>query len=255
MPGFLTQEVNKRLVDLDAIIDRTQAKIDKTLTRQQDHSGVYLSVGRPKHNQQTTIITNKPTNLHQSHLSFALPARVIVGHRGSLSLRARARRTIHVVYAGKSGKARGIVYRDEAHQLAIGDVPFYQLIKENDLEVTTFTAWRAPADAAPVLYSLIETIFMVAFGTLLAARTTSSDGRGRIELGQSMAVNRDRCPWIVQMDLDFWNWAGRVSRWIWTEVCSAQIRPSPLLTIRERAKGDHDHGFDERKGAASVGKL
>ena len=37
------------------------------------------------------------------------------------------------------------------------------------------------------------------------------------------------CPWIVQMDLDFWIWTARVSKWIWTEACPVQIRPLPSL--------------------------
>jgi hypothetical protein len=73
---------------------------------------------------------------------------------------------MHFIYAGKSGRARDIVYRNQAHQLALTDRFFYRMIQEHDLEVTTFTAWEAPKDAAPVLYTLVETIFVVAFGTL-----------------------------------------------------------------------------------------
>jgi hypothetical protein len=79
-------------------------------------------------------------HIPQSRLSVALPVRVIAGRRRSLSPRARRRTATRVLYAGKSGRNRGIIYRDEAHRLVIGDVPFYKLIKENDLEVTTFTA-------------------------------------------------------------------------------------------------------------------
>jgi hypothetical protein len=93
-----------------------------------------------------------------------------------------------MLHAGKSGKSHGILCRDEAHQLAIGDVPFYRLIRENDLEVTTFTAWRAPADAAPVLYSLIETIYMVAFGTLLERETSFGSLRSRMMAGQAFGI-------------------------------------------------------------------
>jgi hypothetical protein len=39
------------------------------------------------------------------------------------------------------------------------------MIEENDFDAPTFTAWRAPPDVPPVLYSLVETIFVVAFGT------------------------------------------------------------------------------------------
>jgi hypothetical protein len=70
------------------------------------------------------------------------------------------------MYAGKSGISRGIVTRDQAHQLALGSVFFYPMIQDHDLEVTTFTAWKAPEDADAVLYTLAEILFMVAFGTL-----------------------------------------------------------------------------------------
>jgi hypothetical protein len=52
------------------------------------------------------------------------------------------------------------------HQSASTNQHWYRMIKEHDLDVITFTAWRAPPGAAPVLYSLIETIYIVAFGTL-----------------------------------------------------------------------------------------
>jgi hypothetical protein len=51
MPRFLQQEVDKRSADMDAIVDRTRAQIEKELTPQQDHSGVYLSVARTEDKQ------------------------------------------------------------------------------------------------------------------------------------------------------------------------------------------------------------
>jgi hypothetical protein len=52
------------------------------------------------------------------------------------------------------------------HQFASTNQYWYRVVKKHDLDLITFTAWRAPPGAAPVLYSLIETIYMVAFGTL-----------------------------------------------------------------------------------------
>jgi hypothetical protein len=85
MPRFLQREIDKRSADIDAIVDRTRAQIDKDLTPQQDHRGVYLSVARPKNNQQTEIMAERPTVLRQSRLSFSIPAKFIAGRRRSVS--------------------------------------------------------------------------------------------------------------------------------------------------------------------------
>ena len=46
------------------------------------------------------------------------------------------------------------------------------MTRDNGLDATTFTTWRAPPDAAPVLWPLIETVYMVAFSTLRERKTS-----------------------------------------------------------------------------------
>jgi hypothetical protein len=92
------------------------------------------------------------------------------------------------MYAGESGRARGIIFRDQAHQTASGGVFFYQMIQDHDLEVTTFTAWKAPEDADAVLYTLAESLFMVAFGTLREKDTSLSALRNRFMASDSFGI-------------------------------------------------------------------
>jgi hypothetical protein len=91
MPRFLQREIDKRSAYIDAIVDRTRAQIDEDLTPQQDHRGVYLSVARPKNNQQTEIMAERPTVLRQSRLSFSIPTKFIAGRRRSVDVRWQVR--------------------------------------------------------------------------------------------------------------------------------------------------------------------
>lgn len=121
----------------------------------------------------------------------------MAGRRRSLSI-AKSRRGIRVLYAGKSSWV--IKERDQSHKAASGDTYFYRLIKEHDLEAITFTAWRAPLDAESVLFALIETIFMVAFGTLkdrdsaltaLRTRLINGPGFGVFDIDQAYEPAND----------------------------------------------------------------
>jgi hypothetical protein len=161
MPGFLHGQLNKQSADFDKVADRTRSQVDRELTPQRDHKGIYLAWARPKSARQTQLVADDPTTLRQSSLSFTLPARRIAGRRRSVSPRARKARCM--LYAGKSGVGRGIRQRDQSHQSVSTDQYRYRMVKEHDLEVTTFTAWRAPEDAHPVLYSIMESLSMVAF--------------------------------------------------------------------------------------------
>jgi hypothetical protein len=164
MPTFLHGQLNIRFADLNEVANRTLAKIDKELTPQKHHQDIYLCWARPKATEQTHLVGAEPNILRQSRLSFAVPARIIQGRRRSMSPRGRRARCF--LYAGKSGKGRGILESDSMHQFASTNQYWYRVVKKHDLDLITFTAWRAPPGAAPVLYSLIETIYMVAFGTL-----------------------------------------------------------------------------------------
>jgi hypothetical protein len=88
---------------------------------------------------------------------------------------------------------------------------FYQMIQDHDLEVTTFTAWKAPEDADAVLYTLAETLFMVAFGTLrdkdtslgaLRSRFMASDSFGIIDTDQAFEPANDQI-WINDVSSKF----------------------------------------------------
>jgi hypothetical protein len=62
------------------------------------------------------------------------------------------------------------------------------MIREKDLDATTFTAWRAPGDALPVLYSIVEAIFMLAFGTFREKDTALTALRSRFMEVKSFGI-------------------------------------------------------------------
>jgi hypothetical protein len=68
------------------------------------------------------------------------------------------------------------------------DSQHYLSLEEHGLEVTTFTAWRASESAPPVLYSIMDTLFMVAFGTLREKETSLTALRARYRAVESFGI-------------------------------------------------------------------
>lgn len=172
MPPVLKDELDKPSADMDSIADKAVSKTDKHLTAQPGDRGTYLVWARPKANQQTKLILNRGSTLHQTRISFALPATMVAGRRRSPSPRSR-KMAKPLLYSGKgSSGTGGLVGRRTDHGRAETNSFLHRMIKERDLEAVAFTSWRDTENSPPVVHTLIETIFMVVFG-LFVERTSS----------------------------------------------------------------------------------
>jgi hypothetical protein len=164
MPSVLKDELDKPSADMDSIADKALSKTDKHLTAQPGDRGTYLVWARPKANHQTKLTLNPGTTFRQTKLSFALPATMIAGRRRSPSPHSR-RKAKALLYSGKgSSGTGGLVGRRRDHGRAETTMLLHRMIKDRDLEAVAFTSWKDTEDSPPVVHTLIETIFMVAFG-------------------------------------------------------------------------------------------